>query len=251
MRSTFNRMRSGRRNAVAVALLAMLVLWLGGAGPAAAAGPGRYNAAQVARDSGFTLLVSGNLLPADVQLDNSGTLVYLSTTGTGLHRLPFPLFLYNQKYSNIAISSNGNIQPGVQSPNGFSSPNGPFSCNFPVENGTPLVLAFWGPLYYDTSATGHGVEGVFVRTSGTAPHRTFTVSWQGQDLDADGGPILVQAVFTEGVQTVVFRYGSTVASRDFLTIGLQSKQKLTWTSYAACSDTNAAPGTRLTFTHTG
>jgi hypothetical protein len=242
---------------VATALLVTLVLWLGGSTQAAAAGPGRYDAPQIARDATFALLTSGNLMPPGIQQDNGGRLFDLSTTGTGLQRLPFPLFLYNQKYSNVAISSNGNIQPGVTSPGGLLGNWGIMGCRFPLhttptaDQSKPVVSVFWGPLYYDTTATGHGVEGVFLRTTGAAPHRTFTVSWQAQDLDADGGPILAQAVFREGVQTVTFLYGSTVQSRDYLVIGLQSKQELSSTAYAECDGTGAPPGTRLTWTHTG
>lgn len=243
--------RTSRRRTLAGALLLGLVLWLTGGSPASAAGPGHYNAPAVAHDPTFTVLLTGNLLPPGV-IENSGTVAYLSTTGTGLHKLPFALRLYNQSYTNIAISSNGNIQPGVTAPDGFPNPNGPFSCSVPIDNARPLVLPFWGPLYYDSAETEHGYpEGVFVRTTGAAPHRSFTVSWQAEDLDGNGDARLIQAVFQEGAQTVTFLYGSTIQSRDYLTIGIQSKQKLSWTAYTACDGTNAPPGTRLTWTHTG
>jgi hypothetical protein len=151
-------------------------------------------------------------------LDNSGTVLYLSTTGTGLHKLPFALQLYNRSYTNIAIGSNGNIQPGVTSPGGAPNPNGPVSCNFPVPltGNRPVVLVFWAPLSYDTASTFLGYpQGVFVRTTGASPHRTFTVSWQARDLDQNGGAVLAQVAFTEGSQTVNYIYGSTVSSRDF------------------------------------
>jgi hypothetical protein len=251
MRHVSVLVRTQPRRTVAGAVLLALVLWLTGGSPASAAGPGHYNAPAVAHDPTFTVLLTGNLLPPGV-VENSGALMYLSTTGTGLHRLPFALQLYNQSYTNVAISSNGNVQPGVSSPGGFPNPNGPFSCTLPIDNAKPLVLAFWAPLYYDSAETEHGYpEGVFVRTTGAAPHRSLTISWQAEDLDANGDARLIQAVFQEGAQTVTFLYGSTVESRDFLTIGIQSKQKLSWTGYAACNSPGDAPGTRLTWTHTG
>jgi hypothetical protein len=257
MQQSANRQPApGRRRVLIGAFLLALVCWVTGATPAQAAGTGHYNAATVKHNPTFTTLLTGNLLPPGV-LENSGTVLYLSTTGTGLHKLPFALQLYNQSYTNIAIGSNGNIQPGVTSPGGAPNPNGPFSCNFPVPltGNRPAVLVFWAPLYYDTASTFLGYpQGVFVRTTGASPHRTFTVSWQARDLDQNGGAVLAQAVFTEGSPTVNYIYGSTVSSRDFLTIGIQSKavnSVVSWTSYTACDSPNSAPGTQLTWTHTG
>jgi hypothetical protein len=253
MRQTSTRFPAGARHAIAGAALLALVLWLTGGSPASAAGPGHYNPPVVTQDPTFTVLLTGNLLAPISQPPNGGVLSYLSTTGTGLHRLPFPLFLYNQKYSNIAISSSGNIQPGVTSPGGIAGSPGIMGCDFPIgTDGRPAIFPFWAPIYYDTASSRLGFpEGVFVRTTGASPHRTFTVSWQGQDIDANGQAILAQAVFQEGLQTVTFLYGSTVLNHDTMVIGIQSKQQLSWTAYAECDGTGAPPGTHLTWTHAG
>ena len=216
--------------------------------------PGQYNFA-ASGGASFTFLTSGNLVPPNTTADD--ILYYLSTTGSGIHRLPFALHLYNQSYTNIAVSTNGNVQPGVTSPGGNST----FSndCLPTAQFGRPAVLPFWDDLFFDSGDTSHGfMEGVFVRTSGSAPHRKFLVSWQGHFFSASSDLVLAQVVFTEGSQTVRYIYGLGSSNNTHpnsggasATIGIQSKQQLSATQWS-CNTPNAVfSGLKLTGVHSG
>jgi hypothetical protein len=224
---------------------------------ASAVSPGHYT---IGHSSGasFQFLTSGNLVPPNTTADDD--LYYLSTTGSGIHRLPFALHLYNQTYQNAAISTNGNVQPGVPSGGGTSA----FSNNcLPTTTfGRPAVLPFWDDLFFDSGDTSHGfMEGVFVKTSGSAPHRKFVVSWQGHHFNDASGTVLAQAIFQEGSQTVNYVYLIGNASNAFsagssATIGIQSKQQLSSTQWSCGTDSSPHPnaissGLKLTLTHSG
>src|SRR5690348_7097627 len=151
-----------------------------------AATTGHYNFAAQGGQS-FTFLTSNNLVPPNTTADD--VLYYLSTTGSGIHRLPFPLHLYNQVYQNIAVSTNGNVQPGQVSPGGTAAFSN--TCLPSATFGKPAVLPFWDDLFFDSGDTSHGfMEGVFVRTSGSAPHRRFLISWQGHFFNAASALVL-------------------------------------------------------------
>jgi hypothetical protein len=221
--------------------VAVAVLVLFTAGPASAVSPGSYTIASTT-GAAFTQLSSGNLVSGIAD----DVLYPLSTTGTGLHRLPFALHLYNQSYTNAVVSSNGNIQPGVTSGNStFSNDCLPTSAFL----GRPSVLPFWDDLYFDSNDTSHGfTEGVFVRTSGSAPHRKFLVSWQGHLFGDTGSLVMAQVTFTEGSQNLTYVYGRNGGGS--ATVGIQSKQQLSWTQRTCnAGGTPLVSGQKLTLTH--
>jgi hypothetical protein len=162
-----------------------------------------------------------------------------------VHRLPFALHLYNQAYKNIAVGSNGNIQPGITAPGGVAGAQ-PWSClPTTVFGGKPSISVFWHPDGLGYIGAG---KGIFTRTTGTAPHRTFRISWQGFIEVTAPTMVNAQAVFTEGSQTVTFLYGATNA-QIFVVLGMQSKQQLSSTQ-VHCNGTVFDPtGLKVTFTH--
>lgn len=241
-------MRQGRPSRMPVAAwlvaIAAAVL-LTSANPAATAAtsdPGTYG---IVPGTGTFVPLSGtasNLLPGG----GSGTqLFYLSTTGTGIHRLPFQLHLWNQFYPTIAISGNGNVQPGVTSPAGNNTPLQ--QCPPTSAFGRPAVLTLWGELIY----SGGSTNGIFVRTQGTAPHRTFTVSWQGFFAVSAPTTANAQVIFREDSQDITYVYGTTTF-QNLVTIGIQSKQVLSWAArYCSANGIYPSNGTELTLRHFG
>jgi hypothetical protein len=210
---------------------------------ASAVTTGSYNIISSSGAS-FQLLTTGNL--ANGVSDDQ--LYYLSTTGSGLTRLPFPLHLYNQTYQNAAISSNGNVQPGV-TPGGANSVYAN-SCLPTSSFSRPAVMPFWDDLYFNTADTTEGyMEGIFLKTSGAAPHRKFLVSWQGHRFNDAGARVLAQAIFTEGSQTVTFVYGLPGGAS--ATVGIQSKQQLSYTQWSCNISTAVSSGLKLTLNHSG
>lgn len=208
----------------------------------------------IAKSTGasFTFLTSGNLVSGTA--DDS--LYYLSTTSSGIHRMPFALHLYNQTYTVMGIDTNGNARPGL--PNGAGTSAFSNDCLTTTQIGRPLVAVFWDDLFFDSNDTSHGfMEGVFVHTSGTAPHRNFTISWQGHFFNSSSALVLAQVIFHEGTQTVTYVYGLSGSSTSpqsggsSATIGIQSKQQLSATQWS-CDQANAvASGVKLTLTHSG
>jgi hypothetical protein len=237
--------RRGARLSVRGLLVAAAIVVLT-ATQADAFSPGTYS---ISHSSGatFALLSSNNLVSGAAD----DVLYYLSTTSTGIHKLPFALHLYNQTYPNIGIDTNGNVRPGLPAGSGSSVYNN--DCLTTMQVGRPLVAVFWDDLAFDSNDTSHGfTEGVFVRTTGTAPHRNFTVSWQGHlfTINNTNPLVLAQVIFHEGSQTVNYVYGLNGGSG--ATIGIQSKQQLSSTQFE-CNGvpTTVTSGEKLTLTHSG
>src|SRR4051812_32241059 len=204
------------RRHIGILVLASAAALLLVAPPAGAAGPGSYAVTQT-HNATFTPLTTNNLVSGFVQ----NTVYSLSTTSAGTHRLPFPLHLYNSTYRSIAISTNGNIQPGT-APTVVAGPwQAPTCLPNPAFGRTALMaFDFADGLGYN----GSQGQGVFTRTRGRAPHRTFTVSWQGLEFVSAPTTVKVQMIFTEGSQTVRYVYGSMTSQYGVL-VGLQSKDQ--------------------------
>lgn len=197
----------------AVAAIALI------AAPSAAANvPGFYI---ITKQSGKTFgLIAGsnhNLLSSAT--DDS--LLTLSRSASGAAHLPFRLPAYGQTYGTVQVSSNGDLTFG---PTGGSAAfdNQPLPTNVFTR---PTMMPFWDDLFIDPADTSHAFQqGIFTRTRGEAPHRAFTISWQGRALRDAAYVVLAQVIFHEGSQTVRFRYGAPdnqAASPPSETIGTQ------------------------------
>jgi hypothetical protein len=210
---------------------------------ASAAGPGFYlvNGPSPAT---FQVLRAGNLVHGTVDDAVFG----LSTSGRGLLRLPFPLHAWNQTYKNVVVSTNGTVQLGLTADQG--SPVFENDCLPSPGFGNPAVLPYWDDLIFFPRTTVAGApDGVFVRTAGMAPHRTFLVSWQGQENLPTTPSVLAQVLFREGSQTITFRYGTTGGGA--ATTGIQSQQQLQARQLSCNSGTDAVgAGTQVTLVHT-
>jgi hypothetical protein len=164
---------------------------------------------------------SGNLVHGTVD----DALFGLSTGAPGPRRLPFPLHVYNQTFRTAVVSANGDVQLGVTVGQASAQPVSEClpSRAFP----RPTVLPFWDDLQFDSGRTVAGAsEGIYLHTAGSAPHRTFLISWQGR-LRGTRTVVLAQALFREGSQTLTFRYGRF--GGDTATIGVQAQRELTQT----------------------
>jgi hypothetical protein len=174
------------------------------ASPAAAA-QGSYSVTQ--QDGvGFPLLSTRNLVPTTGSTDD--VLFRLGTTRTGAAHMPFSVRVYGTLYRQMTVSSNGNIQFGVCCTGGNAEyvngalPTSTFS--------KPMLAVFWDDLYFTPSDTSHFFgEGIFTKVSGRSPNRKFIISWQGHAYSDESYFVLAQAVFTEGSQTIKFRYGAS------------------------------------------
>jgi hypothetical protein len=227
-----------RSAAVAVAAAASAIVLTATA--ASAAGPGFY--ALTGGKAAFQVLSSGNLAPAATEDAAFG----LSTTGSGLNRLPFPLHAYNQVYKFAVVGTNGFVELGVTVEDGAAAPQN--DCPLPSPQfGHPALMPYWDALFFGGPGAGHSFpDGVFVQTSGAAPHRTLVISWQGASRET-GAPVLAQVVFSEGAQNFSFRYGAPGGLS--ATIGVQSKEQITADEWACNKTGTVTKGLRIAATH--
>lgn len=171
----------------------------------------------------FTLMSGSNHLIIPPTCCTDDAVFRLSTSLSGAFKLPFKLNVYGNPYSQVIVSSNGNMQFGV------ATGSTAFSNN-PLPDTTsgfagPTLFPFWDDLFMDPTDTSHFFqEGIFTQTSGTKPHRTFVISWQGHAYSSQSYFALAQAVFKEGSSTIRFRYGAPDNQAGFApseTIGAQ------------------------------
>jgi hypothetical protein len=220
-----------------------VVMVSGLAAPAGAVTPGHYSISATGGAT-FSLFTSNNLVSGTVD----DQLFYLSTTGTGLQRLPFPIKVWNGSFSQVAVSSNGNVQMGIAPGGGNAAfSNGCFPSSQFVK---PVVAPYWDDLFFDSNDTSHGfIEGVFTKTKGTAPHRKFVISWQGHEFNNSGALVQAQVVFQEGSTTFTMIYGHNGGAS--ATIGTQSAQAIAWAQWACNSGSTSTvvAGQKLTFLH--
>jgi hypothetical protein len=150
---------------------------------------GRY---QISANGGATFpLLTGNNLVSGVVDDQ---IFYLSTTSSGRFRLPFTIRAWNRGFQKIGISSNGNVQLGVNpvSPQGTTAFTN--DCLPSATFAKAAILPFWDDLFFDSNDTSHFfTEGIFTKTTGAAPHRRFAVNWQGHRF-SDAGAIVLARV---------------------------------------------------------
>ena len=228
-------------------VLAVLVLAALSANASAAPPPPGHYSISATGGATFQLFTAGNLVSgiADDQI------YYLSTTGSGLSKLPFTIRAYNRGYQKMGVSTNGNVQlgvsPTVPGTTVFSNDCLP-STSFPKTT----IMPFWDDLFFDSNDTSHGfMEGVFVKTKGSAPHRTFIVSWQGHRFNDAGTLVQAQVIFKEGLQTITYVYGLNGGGS--ATVGTRFAGQGSFTQWTcnSGSGTSVTSGMRLTFLHAG
>jgi hypothetical protein len=170
------------------------------------------------------------------------------TTDSGNHfddgittiSLPFPVHFYDQTYTALNVSSNGNIQ--------FVDANGAYS-NVCLPTGINYLIApYWDDLYDADAANG---QGIFTSVSGTTPNRIFNIEFREQFCCNSGPPILAFEVrLHEDIPNFEIIYGdlsgNTGASA---TVGTQRD---TGSAYAQfeCNTGGLGQGLQLNYVYT-
>lgn len=186
----------------------------------------------------------GGTTGVDVDACAGGTVALNSGNGnnsTTTVSLPFPLTIYEKTGASTAawVSSNGVFGVGTAAPDGFNESLP--STTFNASDGT--VFAFWDQL--NITAGGQ----VCYQTSGSAPNRTFTVTWKGMDIAASAPveSMNFSIIAYEGTDVVDFQYSepSTGVSTDTQgagsTAGLQGPVGGALTSIQLWSDAVTLP----------
>ena len=106
--------------------------------------------------------IGGSIVPGTTDIGNHG-----DDTVTTI-ALPFPFTLYDQSFTSINLSSNGNAQ-FVTTDATFTNPCLPWT----THNYT--IFPYWDDLYLVNAGFG-----IFTSISGTAPNRIFNIEWRAQ-----------------------------------------------------------------------
>jgi subtilisin family serine protease len=128
--------------------------------------------------------------------------------------MPFAFPFYGSSYSQAFVSSNGNLN--------FLAANTTFSNSaIPSASGpNAAIYPFWDDLLLDASS------GVFTRSTGTAPNRSFLVEWRNAAFFSAAGRIDVEVELFENGQ-IVMRYrnldpASAVEQGSSATVGIEN-----------------------------
>src|SRR5437867_3562677 len=112
--------------------------------------------------------IGGSIVPGTTDIGNHG-----DDTVTTI-ALPFAFTLYDQSFTSINLSSNGNAQ-FVTTDTAFTNVCLPWT----THNYT--IFPYWADLFVVNSGFG-----IFTSVSGTAPNRIFNIEWRAQDFPGSG-----------------------------------------------------------------
>src|SRR5678809_529127 len=112
--------------------------------------------------------IGGSIVPGTTDIGNHG-----DDTVTTI-ALPFSYTLYDQSFTSINLSSNGNAQ--------FTTTDATFTnvC-LPWATHNYSIYPYWDDLYLVNSGFG-----IFTSISGTAPNRIFNIEWRAQYFPGSG-----------------------------------------------------------------
>src|SRR4029077_2139226 len=158
------------------------------------------------------------------------------TTDTGNHgddqmvtvALPFSYTLYDQTFSSVNLSSNGNAQ-FVTNDTTFTNQCLPWT----THNYT--IYPYWDDLYLVNSGFG-----IFTSVSGTAPNRIFNIEWRAQYFPGSGSAGFELRLY-EGQTRFDVIYGTLTNGNTSATAGVQ-KDDTTFTQYFCNGTGGAATG---------
>lgn len=158
---------------------------------------------------------------------------------TTLVSLPFTVSPYNiLHYSAARVSSNGNVQFVTNS----ASANR--TCDLPAAVWSATIFVYQTDLRTDCAGCG-----IFTRTAGTAPNRTFTLEWRAHYYNRAGSANF-SIVFLENAPTDWYTYyGANTDAGLYETIAVQPDAPATGpVTIYACGHTIAAVGRRVFWT---
>jgi hypothetical protein len=189
---------------------------------------------------GYTCTSGAGFSYIDATID---TQLYLDEGATTV-ALPFPFTFYGATYTELHLSSNGNLQFGNDNPTYFNE----CITGGPAPGMGDMIAPFWD----DLDLTFFGF--LEYDTVGTAPNRIFVVEWdnvppfQAEAEDA----VTFEVQLFEGSNDILFLYEDVISlersNGRSATIGLQSEAQGIALQYG-CDQPAVADATALRFPH--
>jgi hypothetical protein len=168
--------------------------------------------------------------------------------GVYTHTLPFSFNFYGAVYNQVRISTNGNIHFGDANAWIPRHNNG----NECVPSNTQFApKAMIAPLWYDfVIPSGAGdTAGVFLRTEGTSPNRTFIVEWRNVEKYGESSTKATFEVILSENGQITFQYqqllGETVAGSEGV-VGIQNADGTVGLKYS-CYESVLVPNRAIRF----
>jgi hypothetical protein len=166
--------------------------------------------------------IGGNIIPGITDIGNHG-----DDTVTNV-ALPFSYSLYNQAFTSVNLSSNGNAQ--------FTNTDTTFtnSC-LPWISHDYTIYPYWDDLYLVNPGFG-----IFTSISGTAPNRIFNIEWRSQYFPGSGNANFELRLY-EGQERFDVIYGNVSNGNSSATAGVQRDDGI-FTEYFCNGSGGAATG---------
>ena len=165
--------------------------------------------------------IGGSIVPGTTDIGNHG-----DDTVTTI-ALPFPYTLYDQSFTSINLSSNGNAQ--------FTTTDATFTNQcLPWLTHNYTIYPYWDDLYLVNSGFG-----IFTSISGTAPNRIFNIEWRAQYFPGSGSAGFELRLY-EGQLRFDVIYGTVTNGNTSATAGVQRDN--TFFTQSLC---NGSGGLRL------
>jgi hypothetical protein len=157
--------------------------------------------------------IGGSIVPGTTDIGNH------IDDGTTFISLPFSYTLYDQTYTGVNVSSNGNAQ--------FVTTDVDWTnvCPLPWPAHDYTVLPYWDDQRTDAnagcSAFPGGTCGIFTSVSGTAPNRIFNIEWRTVYFAAPTSTANYELRLYEGQTHFDVIYGNVALANSSATAGVQ------------------------------
>jgi hypothetical protein len=166
--------------------------------------------------------IGGSIVPGTTDVGNHG-----DDTVTNVV-LPFSYSLYNQAFTSVNLSSNGNAQ--------FTTTDTTFTNNcLPWTSHDYTIYPYWDDLYLVNSGFG-----IFTSTTGSFPNRIFNIEWRSQYFPGSGNANFELRLY-EGQERFDVIYGSVSGGNTSATAGVQRNDGI-FTQYFCDGSGGAASG---------
>ena len=167
--------------------------------------------------------IGGSIVPGTTDIGNHG-----DDTVTTI-ALPFPFTLYDQSFTSINLSSNGNAQ--------FTTTDTTFTNQcLPWLTHNYTIYPYWDDLYLVNSGFG-----IFTSISGTAPNRIFNIEWRAQYFPGSGSAGFELRLYEGGQPRFDVIYGTVSNGNTSATAGVQ-RDNTFFTQYFCNGSGGAATG---------
>ena len=166
--------------------------------------------------------IGGSIVPGTTDIGNHGDDTVTTVA------LPFPYTLYDQSFTSINLSSNGNAQ--------FTTTDATFTNQcLPWLTHNYTIYPYWDDLYLVNSGFG-----IFTSISGTAPNRIFNIEWRAQYFPGSGSAGFELRLY-EGQPRFDVIYGTVSNGNTSATAGVQ-RDNTFFTQYFCNGSGGAATG---------